>query len=421
MIETTSPDIQAGILKGHGRLYRFLVYLRLDETEIISERFRRWLGEFSTQNLTSHDCQLKDTEKYKIDKRERPVTTIGLTYYGLRMTGKLDPSDHYEKEFRYGMRHSSYANQIHDYQVNYEDVFDVNLPGLVRAVVIIAANCRDVLGSRIKEFRESLRKHQLDGTINFKVHCIYRGIDNEQPDWFVGPFGYRDGLSEHRKIGDLLGQVCVREKNGGYGSYMAVRMMEVDRKAFGNVINLIKGPQEFSEAVLMGRFKNGTPLLLSNNYGALEENEWRETIGGRVKKDKYFDYKGDERGARCPLGAHVRKMNSRVEKSSPLMLRRSGLYQDPRRLPEDRDYLKAKGLYFISYQRSITEQFTPLLVDGGLPYPDLITYRDRQNDELPIRYFYDSIDEFMIYGESVTKYRGGEFFYFASPKFLYSL
>ncbi len=64
---------------------------------------------------------------------------------------------------------------------------------------------------------------------------------------------------------------------------------------------------------MIGRFEDGTPLALAAHGGMADP----------VPND--FTYDDDARGARCPLGAHVRRMNARTpDPATRVVLARRG-------------------------------------------------------------------------------------------------
>lgn len=192
------------------------------------------------------------------------------------------------------------------------------------------------------------------------------------------PFGFRDGLS----------QPAIRDRNAGpyrygkhnpevepgefvlgyadesgseptahpllrNGSYMVVRRLEQDVAGFWDWIAEEAGPdrgrQEWLAARLFGRWRDGTPLALSSGRplpGHAADRAWANR----------FDYADDPRGLRCPLGAHVRRMNPRAafdgdaRFSSPHRLIRRGM-------PYPATDGVNPGLMFVCFQADLRRQF----------------------------------------------------------------
>lgn len=93
----------------------------------------------------------------------------------------------------------------------------------------------------------------------------------------------------------------------------------------------------------MGRKKDGTPLV-AVAPGA----------GGRAAMSS-FDYRSDPRGAKCPLGSHVRRANPRLEDGRHRLIRR-GMPFGEELLPGAPER-EALGLLFVAFNADIEAQF----------------------------------------------------------------
>jgi deferrochelatase/peroxidase EfeB len=154
----------------------------------------------------------------------------------------------------------------------------------------------------------------------------------------VAHFGYRDGFSQPTISGVppaglpdplppappgefLLGYpsqfknftypVPQPEVLGRNGSFAALRVLEQDVDAFAEFLRQQAAATGMSEeliaAKLCGRWRNGTPLVLSRDTDSPDPPIPLEQMN-------YFDYVGeygDEKGYRCPIGSHIRRMNPR--------------------------------------------------------------------------------------------------------------
>ena len=172
--------------------------------------------------------------------------------------------------------------------------------------------------------------------------CVEVGrYDGEWLPGNVAHFGYRDGLSQPTVEGvplsglpDHLPQAPVGEFLLGYpsqhpqfsypvpapvelganGSFAAFRVLEQDVHGFETF--LTEQAQrtglsaELIAAKLCGRWRNGVPLVLSPDSDTPEP-----PIPPEAMND--FDYVGeyaDERGYRCPVGSHIRRMHPRGQR-----------------------------------------------------------------------------------------------------------
>ncbi|MGH3922570.1 MAG: Dyp-type peroxidase, partial [Pseudonocardiaceae bacterium] len=154
----------------------------------------------------------------------------------------------------------------------------------------------------------------------------------------VAHFGYRDGYSQptiegvpHVGLPDHLPGAPVGEFLLGYpsqhvrfsypvpgppelginGSFAAFRVLEQDVDAFAEFLSHHAAATGMSEeliaAKLCGRWRNGTPLILSPDTDTPNPPIPLETLND-------FDYVGDERGYRCPVGSHIRRMYPRGQR-----------------------------------------------------------------------------------------------------------
>src|SRR5580704_4706763 len=95
------------------------------------------------------------------------------------------------------------------------------------------------------------------------------------------------------------------------GSFAVFKMIETDVVGFENFLqsNKDKIDPELLAAKMCGRWRNGVPLMLSPETDSPE---------GGLDPDQFnnFDYvtadgSGDPRGLKCPVGAHIRRINPR--------------------------------------------------------------------------------------------------------------
>src|SRR5215211_5597870 len=121
------------------------------------------------------------------------------------------------------------------------------------------------------------------------------------------------------------------------GSYLAYLRMEEHVAAFREFLRQEAGApdaQELLAAKLMGRWRSGAPLVLCPDKDDPE-------LGGDMQRTNDFLYKdADPYGYRCPVGAHIRRMNLRdtgenMQRRS--MIRRGGTYGPllPEGAPDD--------------------------------------------------------------------------------------
>lgn len=206
------------------------------------------------------------------------------------------------------------------------------------------------------------------------LRCVYRETARRIED--LEHFGFRDGISQPTVRGYQADGIMEAghflfgypRKPGGEpvlpaidpnnfmrnGSFLVFRRLAQDVGAFREFCNqTVQGltgqwPQLSAEhlgALIVGRWPSGAPVSISEAHDP-----------GRQLDENAFDFSSDSRGSRCPLGAHIRKVNPRNGPKDlvdvPRLLRR-GIPFGPRydEAPE-----RERGLAFISFQTSIRNQ-----------------------------------------------------------------
>jgi Dyp-type peroxidase family len=181
------------------------------------------------------------------------------------------------------------------------------------------------------------------------------------------------------------------------GSYLVFRRLRQDVGAFIAMINAVvtalQRDASFAtvsntqvQSMLVGRFQSGCPIMrapdddaqiardpyASNNFLYAGDTPDYAIVPNQstVQPDPFAPAKADPNGVRCPLSAHVRKVNSRDQSTDVgtgrntlqhRIIRRGIPYGpefDPAN-PDDAD----RGLLFLAYQASIPNQFEFLMRD----------------------------------------------------------
>lgn len=102
---------------------------------------------------------------------------------------------------------------------------------------------------------------------------------------------------------------------GRNGSYLVIRQLHQDVPGFWQFVDQASGSdpenREQLAASMVGRERNGNPLAPLA----------ARTIPGLSRKDRnnYFTYELDPRGHRCPIGAHIRRVNPRTGDFPPVV------------------------------------------------------------------------------------------------------
>ena len=152
---------------------------------------------------------------------------------------------------------------------------------------------------------------------------------------------------------------------GRNGSFAAFRVMAQDVAAFCAMLadqaQRTGTSQELVAARLCGRWRSGTPLVLSPDSDS--------RLPPEALND--FDYAGDARGERCPIGAHVRRMHPRDSRVAgdgghKHRIVRRGLTYGPPYDPARPDDGHERGVVGLFIGVSLRDQFEFLMAEWAL-------------------------------------------------------
>ncbi|WP_214110090.1 Dyp-type peroxidase [Acrocarpospora catenulata] len=190
-------------------------------------------------------------------------------------------------------------------------------------------------------------------------------------------FGYVDGRSQPLFLADQvskepgrnwnpffpLSQVLVPDPlapdpDRHFGSYFVFRKLEQNVRAFhqaehdlADALGLTGPARARAGALLVGRFRNGTPLLM---HGQPSSDGWA------VQNN--FNYNRDP-GGKCPVSAHIRKTNPRDGLERGVMMARRGQTYGVRTdqpwddAPPETRPTGGVGLLFMAFNSSLEGQF----------------------------------------------------------------
>ncbi|MGH9225036.1 MAG: Dyp-type peroxidase, partial [Acidimicrobiales bacterium] len=147
-------------------------------------------------------------------------------------------------------------------------------------------------------------------------------------------------------------------------------------------------PEETVAAKVVGRWRDGTPLVLSPDRPD-------PRISGSKDRVNDFRYGADRDGARCPLGAHIRRTNPRDEFGCDgrltrrhRIIRRGMPYGPPFSTETEHE---DRGLMFLCFNADIARQFETIQArwcnDGNVfgldTERDLLANQPRLGEERP--------------------------------------
>jgi Dyp-type peroxidase family len=145
----------------------------------------------------------------------------------------------------------------------------------------------------------------------------------------------------------------LRQNVSGFWEDLKERAKHLDDKTSADKITAVKLAEH-----MVGRRRDGTPLGYTNG------NSGGAGVPVPRREHNTFDYSDDPHGARCPLGAHIRRANPRaslgfgtVLVDRHRILRRGIPYGPYSPKPEEADEKHERGLVFIALNASIARQF----------------------------------------------------------------
>ncbi len=144
------------------------------------------------------------------------------------------------------------------------------------------------------------------------------------------------------------------------GSYLVYRKLRQDVAAFrrqlAEAARLYPGGEALLAAKIVGRWRDGTPLAVSPERPD-------PALAGDAARNNAFSYADDPDGRRCPIGAHIRRVNPResLPFNGALVNRhrviRRGIPYGPPLPPDAPDDGTDRGVVFMCLQASIARQF----------------------------------------------------------------
>ena len=348
MLTTTSPQsnghlpnddlsaIQGGILRGYRVKSAHHFVVSFENVRNAARLLEEMASPTSSLSVTTAQ-----------DWPARPISAlnIGLTAAGLTKLGVPESLlSLFPRAFRRGPTHRATALGDEGQSSPERWVFGGPKARPVHAVVSLYAirpkagaqdqdpNCAQFV-VRCDAVRQVLKQRQVD--VLCEVCAAALPDDREH-------FGFRDGIGQPNIEGDgrqhvpdlqpraptgdfLLGREYHNQFGGNFigdlpreladnATYGAFRMMQQDVFKFRDFISTLNAHHKLDEGLLaakiVGRWRDGTPLTLAPTacptkpVSALNEFDYRFS-------DRALTYFDDADGLRCPVTAHIRRMNPR--------------------------------------------------------------------------------------------------------------
>ncbi|MEW6155598.1 MAG: Dyp-type peroxidase [Actinomycetota bacterium] len=378
MRHTANPldldDIQGNILRGYGFPAAGYLFVRVDDPEA----GRRWVGELVDPVTTAaewvegkpeHTLNVAFTAPglSALGVPERLLATFPPAFVeGMRaradLLGDRGPSDpaRWDDGLGQGTAHVMVTVDTLRAGALGEHMDDlrayVERPGSGLAVVheqraAVFAHARDQFGFA-DGFAQPLVEHSgMPPRSGRGTPGRWWGWKPVKPGEFVLGYEDEDGLLPDSPAAPL----------GDNGTFMVYRKLYQDVAGFRRFLRAqgarFPGGEEKLAAKIVGRWRDGTPLVLSPDRPD-------PAISGDLERIDDFRYRDDLDGFRCPLGAHIRRTNPRdalgwggMRTKRHRIIRRGMPYGGP--LPEGvlDDDGADRGLVFICFNASIERQF----------------------------------------------------------------
>ncbi|NUT45412.1 MAG: Dyp-type peroxidase [Thermoactinospora sp.] len=355
-------NLQPNILRAHVREHLSVLFVRFNDVAE-GKAFLRHVARTKMKSAREH---LREVREFAADGRGgTPYVGVGISKAGYRDLGHSveDVRKFGDKVFRDGMKRR--VAEVNDPPV---EEWERTYQREIHAVILIGDAGRD----RVEALREEILG-ELPDSARLLGEETGAGMRNPAGDG-IEHFGYVDGRSQPLFVKDevdkepkehwdpafplsnvLAADPFAPDPERHFGSYLVFRKLEQNVRAFKEIeqdladgLGLTGADRDRAGAMLVGRFKDGTPVTLKARPG-----------GGPVGNDFTFD---DDPGSKCPFSGHIRKTNPRSFGREVLMARRGQTYGDRADDPWDDSPPQTRpsgevGLLFMAFNGSLLSQF----------------------------------------------------------------
>lgn len=355
-------NLQPNILRAHVREHLSVLFVRFND---VAEG-RAFLRRLATTKMKSARQHLQEIRDFGAGRGPgTPYVGVGISKAGYRDLGHSveDVRKFDDPVFRDGMKRRT--AEVDDPPV---EEWERTYQREIHAVILIG----DAGRGPVDRLREEILG-DLPESARLLGEERGQGMRNPAGDG-IEHFGYVDGRSQPLFVKDevdkepkkhwdpafplsnvLVPDPFAPDPKRHHGSYLVFRKLEQNVRAFKEIerdladsLGLKGADRERAGAMLVGRFKDGTPLTLKPR-----------PAGGPVVNDFTFD--ADD-GSKCPFSGHVRKTNPRSFGREVVMARRGQTYgeraDDPwDDSPPERRPSGEVGLLFMAFNASLLGQF----------------------------------------------------------------
>lgn len=458
-------DLQGNILQGYEQDYAVHIFIKFKSD---SNAVRKWIRRFAEDYVTSAQQQLDYSNAYKANQcfANFFLSAQGYQALGFQLKGKRGTFPAWAflsgmKVFQKGLNDPP----VKEWETGFQEDID--------ALILLSNDDTNNLQQQVIKVMEEVSS--IASIINSEVGSVLRNnkIQPNGKGQAIEHFGFRDGISqplffkqdiEQAKAEGLnqwnpsapLELVLVKDPFGqgthSYGSYCVYRKLEQNVSGFreaeqqlAQTLGLVGKEAERAGALIVGRFRDGTPIALS----PIEQ--------GDALTLNNFNYADDIEGAKCPFHAHIRKTNPRGETGNTLessdeqrlhrVVRRaityggtevgqalqSAILQSQHQLnPLNQKTLQTEekdkvGLLFLCFQSNIFDQFLTMqkiwanqrdFVQYGAGIDTVIGQAEEDIKEQNWPNQWGKSGNVSFHFANFVKMKGGEFFFAPSISFL---
>ncbi len=352
----TKSDIQCNILKGHGRNFSKLIFIKFKDGELRNGLINL-LGHYPINSAQDQDDQSLIYKK----TGENNDLLAGL-YLSANCYNKL------QNEEITTPQHDTFKAGIKGLNKQGVEKYDEN-----HIMLLLACDDLGVLNAATDDIQNN---YEAIEDVIIEHGKVFRR--NKQP---IEHFGFYDGLvkSQYETIQEA--QPILE----GMGSYLAFLKYEQDVREFNRLTKNLslhfEFPSDFMEAQVMGVYKEkGYPVSKGKSYFTKGIYYLRK-YGARkfISKLGYrnyrnfdhatMDYANDPQGKKCPFHSHTRKMNPRDGKDNGIIARRGMTYDYQ---PKGRAFDVESGtfadephgdvgIHFMAFQNNITDHLLKMM------------------------------------------------------------
>lgn len=366
-------DMQGNILKGHGRKHTANIFLRFSNADA-GKKFLSSIG----RDVPSALDQLMGTHLHKAIGADGGLFLAALLsaagYEALGLQAKMPSDDPFSKGM--GARQELLADPA-------KSTWDKGFDRDVHCMVLLGVDDPKGWAGKAGATRDSALvdiRTRIGSFAGVSIAAVEVGdaLFNKDDGNGIEHFGYVDGRSQPLMLDeDLasesatkwdpripLSQVLLQDPGGALdvscGSYFVFRKLEQDVAGFKSAesslaatLKMVEPDDERAGASVVGRFENGTPVVVS---------KVEIPLGGDKTVSNDFNYDNDPSGLRCPFAGHIRKSNPREFGTKDHLMARRGIpfglrTDDPNDGRIDNKPSGGVGLLFMAYQSDLANQF----------------------------------------------------------------